>query len=176
MQHLVNLINENTARDRSSYHLTYGNLIKALKEAPPNALFDKRIKGIGSWRGSYTEIALYTKSSGYHAEKEEFNDYGGDNFQYKYKKWEKENVVKADSLSQNANELAKVLESLLCLQFVGYKGGNFTIEEYKPLWLEEDESTYSSLAIIGIDKKLKLITKKKLINHNPPHRREKREK
>jgi len=63
-------------------------------------------------------------------------------------------------LSQNANELAKVLESLLCLQFVGYKGGNFTIEEYKPLWLEEDESTYSSLAIIGIDTELKLITKK----------------
>ncbi len=35
-----------------------------------------------------------------------------------------------------------------------------TFADVKPLWLEEDYSTYTSNAIIGIDKDLKLITKK----------------
>lgn len=152
-------MNEQRAKDRGNYHLTYGELIKVLKAAPSDAVFDERIKGIGSWRGSYIEIALYTKSKGYRAEKEEFNDYSGDNFREKYDAWEKENCIEG-KFPRNANKLAEVLESLLELQFVGYKGGNFTIEEWKPLWLEEDYSTYSSEAIIGIDKDLKLITKK----------------
>jgi hypothetical protein len=159
LQNLVNVMNEQSAREKSNYHLTYGDLIKALKQAPSDTIFDKRIKGIGSWRGSYIEIALYTKSSGFTAEKEEFNDYSSDNFNEKYEAWKKENVISGE-LPKNANELGKVLESLLGLQFVGYKGGNFTIEEWKPLWLEEDGSTYTSRAIIGIDKNMKLIVKK----------------
>ena len=157
LQKLVDRMNEQSARDRGNYHLTYGELIKALKDAPSDAVFDERIKGIGSWRGSYIEIALYTESKGYRAEKEEFTDYN--NYPQKYKEWQEKNVVEADSLPHNANKLAEVLESLIGLQFVGYKGGNFTIEEYKPLWLEDDESTYSNVAIIGINKDLTLITK-----------------
>lgn len=158
LQKLVDTMNETSAKQRSSYHLTYGQLIKALKSAPNDAVFDKRVKGIGSWRGSYIEIALFTDSEGYSAEREEFNDYGSDNYAEKYKAWEEKNRV-SGKLPTNANELGKLLESLLGLQFVGYKGGNFTIEEYKPLWLETDDSTYDEVAIIGIDKDLNLITK-----------------
>ena len=152
-------MNESSARQRSGYHLTYGELIEALKNAPPKALFDKRIKGIGSWRGSYIEIALFTKDTGFHAEKEEFNDYGGDNFSEKYDTWKKENVISAEELPRNANKLGELLESLLGLDFVGYKGGNFKIERYKPLWLCEESNYSGNTAIIGIDEKLKLITK-----------------
>lgn len=152
-------MNESSARQRSDYHLTYGALVKALKEAPKNAKFDKRVKGIGSWRGSYIEIALYTEDPGLSAQRSEFNDYGGDNFSEKYAEWEKKNVVSLDKLPTNANKLGVVLESLVGLDFVGYKGGNFKIEEYKPLWFEKDSSTCGHMAVVGIDKDLNLITK-----------------
>lgn len=159
LQKYIDRMNESQAKERGKYHLSYGELIKALKEAPADAVVDERIKGIGSWRGSYIEIAIFTKHPGFHAEREEFNDYGGDNFQEKYKAWEEKNLVSADELPTNANKLGELLESLLGLQFVGYKGGNFTIEEYKPLWLEEDTDTSSSIAIVDIDHDLTLITK-----------------
>jgi hypothetical protein len=76
----------------------------------------------------------------------------------KYSKWRDENAHSAE-MPRNANELGAFLESLLGKDFVGYKGGNFKIEEYKPLWLEPEESSYNEVAIIGIDKDLKLITK-----------------
>lgn len=161
LQKFVDTMNEVSAKDKGKYHLTYGELIKALKDAPADATFDKRVKGIGSWRGSYTEIALFTDSAGFSAEKEEFTGYGGDNatFQENYKAWEKENRVSRGVLPENANELGKVLEQLLGLEFVGYKGGNFKITEWKPLWLETDGSTYTEIAVVDIDDKCNLITK-----------------
>lgn len=159
IQELIDTMNEQQAKTRSNYHLTLGELIKALKEAPSGAEYDERIKGIGSWRGSYTEIALFTNMNGFRAEREEFNGYGSNDFAERYEEWMKENVVSSPVLPKSANELGKLLESLIGLEFVGYKGGNFTIAEYKPLWLEEDGSTYSSIAVIGIDDNLKLITK-----------------
>lgn len=148
-------MNEQSARMKANYHLTYGGLIKALENAPVDAVFDKRIKGIGSYRGSYIEIALFTDTSGFYAVKEEFN---GDYKQYE--QWEKNNAVFSKELPKNANELGKTLKSLLGLQFIGYKGGNFTIEEWKPLWFEKDDSSCNEKAILGITKNLKLITKK----------------
>lgn len=154
LQGLVDGMNESQARDRGNYHLTYGELIKALKAAPNNAEFDKRVKGIGSWRGSYIEIALFTEEEGLYAQDGEFT---GD---YKdYGKWEKDHKTVVGELPRNANELGELLESLLGKCFVGYKGGNFTIEEYKPLWLETADNTCDSVAITGIDKDLKLTTK-----------------
>jgi len=157
-QKFIETLNEINAKERGRYHLTYGELIKALKKAPSDAVFDKRIKGIGSWRGSYTEIALFTESEGFYAVKEDFNDWGGKDFEKKYERWKKENVV-SGKLPRNAHKLAELLESLLGLKFIGYKGGAFTIEEWKPLWLEKDESTYNEIAIVGIDENLRLITK-----------------
>lgn len=155
LQKMVNTMNENTAKDRSNYHLTYGELIEALKAAPDDAVVDERIKGVGSWRGSYIEIAIFTESTGAHWEDKEYTgDYGPD-----YHKWAKEHQHGVDVLPTNAHELAALLESILGKDFVGYKGGNFTIETWKPLWLEETAGDSSELAITGIDKDLKLITK-----------------
>lgn len=154
-QAMINSMNEAAARDRSNYHLTYGDLIKALRAAAADALFDERIKGIGSWRGSYIEIALFTDSSGAFWQDEEYTgDYGPE-----YHEWSKKHDHSVDELPRKAHELAAFLESLIGKDFVGYKGGNFEIKEYKPLWLEEDGSTYSNVAIVGIDTDLKLITK-----------------
>lgn len=153
LQALVDSMNESQAKDRSNYHLTYGGLIKALKAAPAEAEFDNRVKGIGSWRGSYIEIALFTDEDGYSAQDGEFT---GD---YKdYSKWAKTHDISGD-FPHKAGELAALLESLIGKDFVGYKGGNFTIAEYKPLWLETDDSTCDEIAIVGIDENLKLITK-----------------
>lgn len=154
LQAMVDVMNESTARDRGNYHLTYGQLIEALKSAPNNAVFDERIKGIGSWRGSYIEIALFTEDAGLYAEDEEFT---GD--WKEHKEWANEHAVSVEELPRNANELGRLLESLVGKDFIGYKGGNFTIEEYKPLWLEIDSSSYAEVAVIGIDKDLNLITK-----------------
>jgi hypothetical protein len=154
LQKIIDSMNESSARTRSSYHLTYGGLIEALEKAPSKAKIDKRIKGIGSWRGSYIEIAIFTDKSGLSAFNDEFN---GD---YKdYDEWLKTNCTQIDKLPTNANELGKLLRSLIGKDFVGYKGGNFRIEEYKPLWLCTDSSNSGNTAIIGIDDKLKLITK-----------------
>lgn len=154
LQAFVNGMNESAARTRGEYHLTYGQLIKALKDAPSDAKFDERVKGIGSWRGSYVEVALFTEDNGLYAEDEEFTgDYK------KYDEWAKEHSIEVDKLPTNANELGELLESLIGKDFIGYKGGNFTIEEYKPLWLEESSGSCASVAVIGIDDNLKLTTK-----------------
>jgi hypothetical protein len=154
-QGMVDAMNEQSARDRGNYHLTYGQLVKALKEAPKDATFDKQVKGIGSWRGSYTEIALFTEEHGLYCQDEEFT---GD---YKdYDKWEKKHSTTVKELPTNANKLGALLESIIGEDFIGYKGGNFTIAEYKPLWLEEHDNNCDSVAVIGIDKDLNLITKK----------------
>lgn len=155
LQKLIDSMNEQSMNERSNYHLTYGELIKALEDAPANAFFDERVKGIGSWRGSYIEIALFTDSSGFHAERMEFN---GD-YKTEYDDWKKNNVVSAEELPKMARELAELLKSLVGLEFVGYKGGNYRISENKPLWLNSDEGSWENIAIIGIDENLKLITK-----------------
>ena len=47
LQAMVDSMNESQAKDRSNYHLTYGELVKVLKAAPTNAVFDKKVKA--SW-------------------------------------------------------------------------------------------------------------------------------
>lgn len=155
-QKIVDTMNENNAKERGNYHLTYGQLIEALLNAPKDARLDKQVKGIGSWRGSYTEIALYTKDSGYYVTDKAFDYYSDDD----YEEWAKNHAFSVDKLPTNANKLGELLKSLIGKNFVGYKGGDFEIAEWKPLWLEEDDSTYTSMAITGIDENLKLITKK----------------
>jgi hypothetical protein len=155
-QAMIDSMNESTAKDRANYHLTYGQLIQVLKAAPPDAVFDERINGIGSWRGSYIEVALFTEEHGLYATNGEFT---GDYANGAYQAWVKENSITVEELPKNANELGALLESLLGKDFIGYKGGNFTIEEYKPLWLEAHDNDCDSVAIIGIDENLKLITK-----------------
>lgn len=155
-QALINSMNQSQSDTRANYHLTYGQLVDALKTAPKDAKFDKRIKGIGSWRGSYIEIALFKKEHGLYCQEGEFNYLGDLN---DYSKWEKEHSTSVKDLPTNANELGELLESIIGKNFIGYKGGNFTITKNKPLWLETADNTCDEVAIIGIDKNLKLITK-----------------
>jgi hypothetical protein len=155
LQELIDSMNESTAKDRSNYHLTYGDLVKVLKAAPADAVVDERFKGIGSWRGSYIEVAIFTADPGTTYEDEEYlGDYGDD-----YHKWAAEHEHSVKELPTNANELGALLESMIGKDFVGYKGGNFKIEEYKPLWLETDSSTCDHVAIVGITADLKFTTK-----------------
>jgi len=155
MQALLDSMNETLARDRGNYHLTYGDLIGALLKAPKGAVVDERFKGIGSWRGSYIEVAIFTEETGMYATDGEFDGEYRD-----YDEWERAHATAVKELPTNANELGRLLESLLGKDFIGYKGGNFTIENYKPLWLEEGERSFTSVAVVGIDEDLKLITKK----------------
>ena len=145
---------EASSRERGNYHLTYGELVDFLKSAPKNKKFDSRINGIGSYRGYYTDIALFTDEYGLSVEDEEFN---GD---YKeYEKWRKEHRTSIDELPRNANELGELLESLIGKDFSGYKGGNYTITREKPLWFENEDSNASERAVISIDENLKITYK-----------------
>lgn len=154
-QKLVNIMNQQQSDIRAEYHLTYGELIDALKSAPKDAKFDKRVKGIGSWRGSYIEIALFTGEEGLYVQDDEFNGRYED-----YDNWNEEHSYSVSKLPRNANQLGKLLESLLGKDFIGYKGGNFEITRGKPLWLEKDSSSCNEVAIVGIDDKLNLVLKK----------------
>jgi len=154
LEKMIKAMNESRAIDRGHYHLTYGELVDALLKAPKNATFDKRVKGIDSWRGSYTEIALFTEDEGLRSPDEEYNgDYSD------YDEWEEKHVIELEKLPQNANELGRLLKSLIGRTFTGYKGGNFTITREKPLWLEKERSSVKELAIIGITDDLKLLLK-----------------
>jgi len=154
IQKFIDSMNESQARERGNYHLTFGQLVEALEKAPVDAIVDERFKGIGSWRGSYVEIAIFTEESGLSAYNGKFD---GDYEQYD--SWRKENEFCINELPRNANELGKILRSIIGKDFIGYKGGNFTIAEYKPLWLTTDDSTSGDSAIVGIDKNLQFITK-----------------
>jgi len=153
LQALINLIKESESKVRAGYHLTYGQLIEALKSAPLDAVADERIKGIGSWRGSYIDIAIYTDEEGYYSEDFDCDD---------YESWEehgKNHSQSADKLPTNANQLGDLLESLIGKNFIGYKGGHYKIDIDKPLWLESGSSDSQGIAVVGIDKGLKLLTK-----------------
>lgn len=156
IQQMVDTMNETASQERSNYHLTYGDLVKALKAAPADATFDERITGIGSYRGYYIDIALFTDEEGLEYEDCEFT---GEYSTGEYGQWSQEHRHFIKEIPTNANELGNLLESIIGKDFVGYKGGNFTITEDKPLWFESQSNCSSSIAVIGIDSELKLQTK-----------------
>lgn len=156
LQDLINTMNDLASKERGNYHLTYGDLVNVLKAAPPDAVFDERVTGIGSYRGYYTDIALFTQENGFTCSDEEYDYNSG--FE-NYAKWEQEHTTYCQELPKNANELGALLESIIGQDFIGYKGGNFTISEDTPLWLEGQSNEVSQLAVTGIDNNLKLQTK-----------------
>lgn len=157
MQKLINTMNQQQSDTRAGYHLTYGELVSALKAAKPTARVDKRFKGIGSWRGSYIEVAIFKEDSGYLAEDFEYDFYN--HSEEKYKKHEEEHTYASDKLPTNANELGNLLESLIGKGFEGWKGGHYTITEDKPLWLCDSAGVSGSTAIVGLDDDLNFVTK-----------------
>ena len=157
IQKLVNVIAETGAKERSNYHATFGDLIDKLKKADDSCRITPVIKGIGAYRGYYSDIALCT-NGGNSAYKTEL-DY--DSPIENWQKWHEENEIKIE-LPENPKELATVLESLIGAYFYGYKGGYNQITRDKPLWVATDYGDCSSLAVIEITDELKLITR--LIN------------
>lgn len=158
IQVLFNAMSDADLKSRSSYHLTYGGLIDALRAAPPDATFDSRVTGIGSYRGYYSDIALFTGEQGYSASDEDY-DSAGDWSASRYDEWAKAHRVSADSIPVTAGELADLLEQLLGKGFEGYKGGWYEIGRDKPLWLENENNNCSQDAVVAISEDLRLVTK-----------------
>lgn len=153
IQGMMDAIGEASSMARSGYHLTFGELIEALKSINKDLDFDGRVVGIGSYRGYYTDIALYTQRDGGLLEDEEYS--GG---YEEHEEWRKEHQTQIGKLPRNSYELGVLLESFIGKDFIGYKGGNFTITKDKSLWLAEDSSDCSDVAVVGVNDDLTLMT------------------
>ena len=154
LQKMLDAISEAGERERSNYHATFGDLIDKLKMADDTLKLSPEIKGIGAYRGYYSDIALMT-AEGNSAYKTEL-DYDSDTKDWS--KWREENEVDID-FTGTPKELAVKLESLIGMYFDGYKGGYNKITREKPLWIASDYGDCSSVAVIGISDNLELITK-----------------
>lgn len=153
IQNLINAISDAGAKERSNYHVTFGDLIDRLKQADNSLSISPKIVGIGAYRGYYSDIALCTKSGSSSFRTAMDYDSVKD-----WEKWNKENEVLID-FSGTPKELAGILESLIGKYFDGYKGGFNEITRDKPLWLASDYGDCSNLAVLQITDNLELITK-----------------
>lgn len=154
IQNLMKAISETGLRERQNYHATFGDLIDKLKKADDSLKLSPEIKGLGAYRGYYSDIALCTESgNSAYKTSHNYDEQVGD-----WDKWYKENEVKID-FTGTPKKLAETLESLLGKYFDGYKGGYNEITREKPLWLAPDYSDSTGLAVIEITDDLKLITK-----------------
>lgn len=79
---------------------------------------------LDSWRGSYSELALGYKFSGYDNTKEHFADI-------------------------TANDLLQELKSAIGKEYTGWKGGDFIMNEDTPVWVA-NPGNGGNTAIIGI--------------------------
>ena len=91
-------------------------------------LMDKKPKGIDSWRGIYSELAIQTEDFGSYKTEEVEDTLGGD-ILYKYKSIGKESPTVAEWID--------VLEEVVGKIFTGYKGGDFVMGRGTPVYLAE---------------------------------------
>lgn len=154
IQEMMNAMSDASLRERSNYHATFGDLIDRLKNADDKLSLSPTIKGIGAYRGYYSDIALCTEE-GNNAYKTEL-DYDSDTKDWG--KWYEENEVQID-FTGTPKELAEKLESILGMYFDGYKGGYNKITREKPLWVASDYGDCSDKAVVQITDNLELITK-----------------
>jgi hypothetical protein len=87
---------------------------------------------LDSWRGSYSELALGYKLSGYDNEDEHFA-----------------NVI--------AEALLNELKSALNKSFVGWKGGDYTMGENTPVWVANQGNSGDTAIVDVIDDGWRLI-------------------
>jgi hypothetical protein len=154
IKEMMDAMSNASLRERSNYHSTFGDLIDKLKNADDSLKLSPEIKGIGAYRGYYSDIALMT-DGGNNAYKTSL-DYDSD--VKGWDEWYKENTVEID-FTGTPKELAVKLESLIGMYFDGYKGGYNEITRDKPLWVADDYGDCSDKAVIEITDKLELITK-----------------
>lgn len=91
-------------------------------------LMGKRPKGIDSWRGIYSELAIQTEDFGSY-QTDEIEHTFGDYTSFKHKPIGKENPTVA--------EWIEVLKETMGKTFTGYKGGDFTMSKNTPVYLAE---------------------------------------
>lgn len=121
---------------KSSPQLLLGELILKLEAvADKNKplfidIMDKRPMGVGSWRGSYYELAIRTESFGaYNTDvvEKELPDIGMTLY------GRKEIGKKEPTVS----EWIEVLKESVGNTFTGYKGGDYLMSKNTPVWLAE---------------------------------------
>lgn len=95
---------------------------------------DYRPTGIGSWRGSYRELAIsFTREGtygGYNSDKITWESSDGE-----YKTYEKVSTELPDDCK--VSDLFKLLSEVKGKTFEGYKGGDFTMNKSTPIWVAD---------------------------------------
>lgn len=133
-QMLIDALAEAGRRERSNYHLTYGGLIEVCRKAPAHVGMSSESRGISAYRGFYTDIALCLDPE---------LSFPGDGI-------------------PTCHAFADWLEGQIGKNLQGYKGGEYEITADKPLWLADDYSHCSGIAVVDTALRfglLRLITK-----------------
>lgn len=127
---------------RDSIQITLGDLIKEIKECGTmNDDEDKTVDfdfgtalptTLDSWRGSYAELALGYKLSGYDNDDDHFTEI-------------------------TAKDLLENLKSAIDKTFGGWKGGEYRMEESTPVWVANPGSSGNTGIIGVIDKGYKIV-------------------
>lgn len=121
---------------KNSSQLTLGELILKLQAVKNKELpiyldhNELRPTSVGSWRGSYCELAIsFTKEGVY-------DGYNGDKIIYESKYGNSyESIPTTLSENPTARELLELLERCKGKTFVGYKGGDFIMGKTTPVWI-----------------------------------------
>lgn len=133
LQKLVDTISDLGRRDRSKYHLTLGALIEALDEQPG----EKPVVFGGAVAASPGGLDSYR---GYYSD-----------------------LSFEPSLDPvNVEELRKDAKAALGKSFIGYKGGDFVMNEETPLWVSEygECSDVAVMQVISTEDSVVLATKR----------------
>jgi hypothetical protein len=145
----------------TSEQLTLGELILKLESVKNKDLpvyFDDteyNPTGIGSWRGSYSELGIsYTEDGrydGYNSDKVTWESEDGD-----YKSYES---VSTDlPIAVTCKRLLEMLLEIKGKTFVGYKGGDFLMGKNTPVWVAnysessgyKQNEDFDSLGIVDV--------------------------
>jgi hypothetical protein len=125
----------------NSEQLTVGELILKLESVSGDkpVVFDggeEKPTGLGSWRGSYEELAIRYEGSNKAYEKPT-DDCQLDQFGYHSYKCDCDREEYKTNLPEEvtANDLLRVLNLIKGKQFRGYKGGDYTMGKTTPVWV-----------------------------------------
>lgn len=155
-QKMIEVMSKASDKERENYHLTFGQLIDALKNAPEGSVISPKITGIGAYRGYYSDMALTTETVG--TEPMYTEDVWSDSDFERRKDYDALRFSIAE-LSEDPKELAAQFESMLGRYTDGYKRGCSLVTRETPMWIATDYGDCSGDAIVGISPDLGLVIK-----------------
>lgn len=130
---------------KDSPQLTLGNFISCLSKIKETEVDQESISvqfdfgsaiptTLGSWRGSYDELALGYELTGYSGE----GDYG----------------------SMTVDKLLEELEGAIGKTFTGWKGGDFVMSKDTPIWVSNtgDASETGIVGVLNLGYKIVILT------------------